>query len=66
MNIIEAHNISKNYGNFTALDNVSISVKKGHILGLLGPNGAGKTTLIRIMNHIIARIRAKYSFQAKN
>ncbi len=54
MNIIETHNISKNYGNFTALDNISISIKKGHILGLLGPNGAGKTTLIRIVNQIIA------------
>ncbi|HOF15879.1 MAG TPA: ATP-binding cassette domain-containing protein [Bacteroidales bacterium] len=65
MNIIEAHNISKNYGNFTALDNVSISVKKGHILGLLGPNGAGKTTLIRIMNHIIAPDKGEVFFSGE-
>lgn len=52
MNIIEAHNITKKYGKFTALNNVSIAIKEHHILGLLGPNGAGKTTLIRIMNHI--------------
>ena len=52
MNIIETHNITKRYGDYTALNNVSISIKKHHILGLLGPNGAGKTTLIRIINNI--------------
>ena len=51
-NILEAHNISKNFGDFTALNQVSINVPKGSIFGLLGPNGAGKTTLIRIINQI--------------
>lgn len=50
--LLEVHNVSKNYGNFKALDDVSISINKGNIFGLLGPNGAGKTTLIRIINQI--------------
>ena len=44
--------VSKSFGNFKALNNVSIAVPKGSIFGLLGPNGAGKTTLIRIINQI--------------
>ncbi|WP_452221933.1 ABC transporter ATP-binding protein [Lacinutrix salivirga] len=51
-NLLEAHSVSKKFGNFTALNNVSIQVPKGSIFGLLGPNGAGKTTLIRIINQI--------------
>ncbi|MBP1839594.1 ABC transporter ATP-binding protein [Formosa algae] len=51
-NILEAHTISKKFGDFTALNQVSIEVPKGSIFGLLGPNGAGKTTLIRIINQI--------------
>jgi len=50
--LLEAKNVSKNFGKFTALNNVSIAVPKGSIFGLLGPNGAGKTTLIRIINQI--------------
>src|SRR5690554_253851 len=51
-NRLEAHSVSKKFGDFTALNQVSISVPKGSIYGLLGPNGAGKTTLIRIINQI--------------
>ncbi|WP_055445471.1 ABC transporter ATP-binding protein [Lacinutrix himadriensis] len=51
-NLLEAHEVSKNFGDFKALNNVSISVPKGSIFGLLGPNGAGKTTLIRVINQI--------------
>ena len=51
-NLLEVHNVSKNFGSFTALNNVSITVPKGSVFGLLGPNGAGKTTLIRIINQI--------------
>ena len=47
-----ANSVSKNFGDFKALNNVSIEVPKGSIFGLLGPNGAGKTTLIRIINQI--------------
>ena len=52
MALFEAKNVTKQYGNALALDNVSISVPEQCIYGLLGPNGAGKTTLIRIINQI--------------
>lgn len=52
MNILEVENVVKQYGDFTALNNVSLKVPKGSIYGLLGPNGAGKTSLIRIINQI--------------
>lgn len=51
-NLLEVNGVSKNYGDFRALNNVSLTVPKGSIYGLLGPNGAGKTTLIRIINQI--------------
>lgn len=51
-NLLEVKGASKKFGDFTALNNVSITVPKGSIYGLLGPNGAGKTTLIRIINQI--------------
>lgn len=53
-NFLEVKNVSKQYANHKALDNVSLSVKKGSVFGLLGPNGAGKTSLIRIINRITA------------
>ncbi|MDG1246837.1 MAG: ATP-binding cassette domain-containing protein [Flavobacteriaceae bacterium] len=51
-NILSIDSVSKHYGNFTALNNVSMNIREGSIFGLLGPNGAGKTTLIRIINQI--------------
>jgi ABC-2 type transport system ATP-binding protein len=45
-NIIKIENLTKKYGNLTALDNFSLEVREGEILGLLGPNGSGKTTAI--------------------
>ncbi len=52
MSIITCRNVTKRYGNFTALNNVSLEIQEGKIFGLLGPNGAGKTTLIRMLNQI--------------
>ncbi len=51
-NILEVKNVVKQYGDYKALNSISLSVPKGSIYGLLGPNGAGKTTLIRIINQI--------------
>src|SRR6516162_254163 len=50
---IEVRNISKKFGNFTAVDGVSFSVEHGEIFALLGPNGAGKSTLIRMLTTLI-------------
>ena len=50
--MLECKHITKSFGTFKALDDVSVNVPEGKIFGLLGPNGAGKTTLIRIINRI--------------
>lgn len=47
--ILEVKNLVKKYGNKTAVDNISFSVKKGEIFGILGPNGAGKTTTLEMI-----------------
>lgn len=52
MAILTANKVTKRFGEFTALNGVSLEVKDQTIFGLLGPNGAGKTTLIRIINQI--------------
>ena len=53
-NLLSIDSVSKTFGEYTALNDVSINIPKGSIFGLLGPNGAGKTTLIRIINQITA------------
>jgi len=50
--ILEVRNVVKQYGDYTALNSISLNIPKGSIFGLLGPNGAGKTSLIRIINQI--------------
>ena len=50
--ILEVKNVIKTYGEYTALNKVSLTIPNGSIYGLLGPNGAGKTSLIRIINQI--------------
>ena len=47
--IVEVRNVSKHFGDFAALDDVSFNISPGSIVGLIGPNGAGKTTLIRCL-----------------
>ena len=58
--------VVKQYGDYTALNKVKISVPKGSIYGLLGPNGAGKTTLMRIINQITAPDRGEIFFNGEN
>lgn len=52
--MLQLENIVKRYGEFTALDDVSLVVPEGRVFGLLGPNGAGKTSLIRVITRITA------------
>ena len=51
--MIEVKNITKKYGSFTAVDNISFKVKDGEIIGLLGPNGAGKSTTMNTITGFI-------------
>ena len=63
--MLECKNITKRFGEFTALDDVSLQVPDGQIFGLLGPNGAGKTTLIRIINRITIPTAGHVYFDGK-
>src|SRR5687767_8975272 len=47
--MIDVDHVTKQYGDFVAVEDVSFQVRKGEILGFLGPNGAGKTTTMRIL-----------------
>ena len=47
--MIEVQHLTKRYGPFTAVDDVTFTVQRGEILGFLGPNGAGKTTTMRVL-----------------
>jgi ABC-2 type transport system ATP-binding protein len=51
--MIEAHGLTKDFGRFRAVDNVTLNVETGTVLALLGPNGAGKTTTVRMMTSIL-------------
>lgn len=53
INIIETQNLTKKYGDFTAVDDISFEVKCGEIFAFLGPNGAGKTTTIRMLTTLL-------------
>lgn len=48
MNIIESHNLTKAYSDFTAVSDVNLHIPKGKVYGFLGPNGAGKSTTMKI------------------
>lgn len=52
--LLNCQNLTKCYGSKTALDNVTLSIERGRIIGLLGPNGSGKTTLIKLINGLLA------------
>lgn len=51
--IIECRNLTKTFGPVKALDNISLSIPQGKIVGLLGPNASGKTTFIKILNELL-------------
>lgn len=52
--ILSIRNLTKRFAGITALDDISLEVERGSILGLLGPNGAGKTTLLRLINGLLS------------
>ena len=65
-NLLVAQNVSKSFGDYTALNNVSLEIPEGTIFGLLGPNGAGKTTFIRIINQITYPDTGKVIFNGED
>lgn len=59
MKVIEVENLTKKFGSFTAVDNISFSVEKGEIFGFLGANGAGKTTAMRMLCGLLSPTSGK-------
>ncbi len=53
MSLVSCKNVTKRYGNKMALNNISLEIEPGKIIGLLGPNGSGKTTLIKILSGLL-------------
>ncbi len=51
--VIKLENLTKKFGNFTAVNNVNLEVRRGETIGLVGPNGAGKTTTIKMIAKIL-------------
>ena len=54
MNVIETFELTKRFGNLTAVNSLSIAIPQGAVFGFLGPNGAGKTTTVRMLSALIA------------
>lgn len=52
-NIVEIKNLTKKYSNKIALNNISLNIEEGKVVGILGPNGSGKTTLIKILTGLL-------------
>lgn len=66
MNILTIKNLTKKFGKFTAVNNISFDLKEGEVLGLLGPNGAGKTTTIQMLIGITSLTSGAISYFGKN
>ncbi len=64
--MISVQNISKDYGSFRALHNLSFDVTAGEVLGLLGPNGAGKSTTVKILCGLLPDYRGEVIIKGLN
>jgi ABC-2 type transport system ATP-binding protein len=64
--VIEAQNLTKKFGDFLAVDNLDLKIKKGEVFGFLGPNGAGKTTSINMMVGLLRPSGGKVLINGKN
>jgi branched-chain amino acid transport system ATP-binding protein len=62
MNLLTLHNVSKSFGNLAAVDNVSLAVPEGQIIGLIGPNGSGKSTLLNVIAATLPADKGKIVF----
>lgn len=66
MSILSVSNLTKKFGNFTALDEINLEVNKGEIYGFIGPNGAGKTTTIRVLLGILKATKGEAKIFGKD
>ena len=64
-NIIEVKSLSKTYFNKKALNNISLNIEEGKVVGILGPNGSGKTTLIKILAGILRQSKGEVTIDGK-
>ena len=65
MNLLDIRNISVRFGGVHALEQVSLNLKKGEILGLIGPNGAGKTTMLRVITGVVKANEGEVNLDGK-
>jgi len=63
--VLEIKNLSKKYGNFIAVDNLSLKINSGEVFGILGPNGSGKTTTLGMLLGVINESSGSYSWFGK-
>lgn len=66
MDIVEVNNLTKKFGDFIAVDNISFEVKKGEIFAFLGPNGAGKSTTIKILTTLLLPTSGGITLDGRN
>ena len=64
--LLEARNITKAFGSFKAVDDASVTLEQGDILGLIGPNGAGKSTLFNCLTGDLASTSGKVLFEGRD
>ena len=64
--LVETKGVSKHYGDFRALDDVSLSVRDGEFISVVGPNGAGKTTLVNLLTGLLVPTKGSVFFKGKN
>ena len=65
MELLEIKNLYKNYGEKQVLNNITLTVPRGKIIGLLGKNGTGKTTLIKLINGLLTSTEGEIIFEGK-
>lgn len=66
MDILTVSGLTKKFGDYSAVDNISLDLKEGEILGILGPNGAGKTTTIQMLLGVLTPTKGQINYFGKN
>ena len=66
MNIIETQNLTKTYGDFTAVSHLNLHIRKGSVYGFLGPNGAGKSTTMKMFLGLTKPTDGSFHIDKKN